>query len=150
MKVLPEGADRYRLTSDDGRELGWIRGRAVRFFGFASGDSVMETAQRAWRALLSVLRADIFARRGDAANSPTLRLERDDEYDWISDGRIPLARMRRPRSNTGRDASFDIELVVPVNAHERLALRAARAIADATRPPQANASDNACLPPFIP
>lgn len=149
MKVLSDGDNRYRLTNDDGRELGWIRGRALRFFGFASADDVMAAAQRAWHALVAVLRADVFASRGQESH-PTLRLERDGDYDWISDGQMLLARMRRPRSNTGRDASFDIELVVPVSANKRLPLRAARAIAEAAKPSRADAARDGNVTPFIP
>lgn len=143
MNVLPDGENRYRLTTDAGRELGWIHGRAARFLGFASPEHVMGMAQRAWHALQTVLRNEGPAPR-------TLRLDRDGGYELMSDGAIPVARLRPPK-RSGRESSFAIELVVPANATDGLALTAARAIAAAVEPVRDRQSpDDAFMAHFIP
>ena len=150
MRVLPDGENRYRLTGEDGRELGWIRGRAVRFLGFASADHVMAVAQRAWHALQAVLRREGAAQRRETGVLGALRLVHDGAYEWISDGRIPVARLHRP-TRVGRQASFAIELVVPSNASHRLPIAAARAIADAVEPARVSMPrDAADLAHYIP
>lgn len=132
LHVLPDGERRYRLIDDAGREVGWIRGRAVRFFGFVSEQEVMTAARKAWRALQTVL-ARAVAHAADRALPRQLRLVHDGAYEWISDGTIPIARLYRPRPFDG--TSFSIELVVPVYADEEVAVSAAHAIAEALNHP---------------
>lgn len=130
LHVMPDGERRYRLIDDGGREVGWIRGRAVRFFGFTSEQEVMTAAANAWRALQTVL-ARAVARAANRVVPRQLRLVHDGAYEWISDGTIPIARLFRPRPL--QESSFAIELVVPSYADETVAVSAAHAIADSLR-----------------
>ena len=130
LHVLPDGERRYRLIDGDGREVGWIRGRAVRFFGFLSEQDMVTAARNAWRALQTVLaRAVGRAADGGGTLPRQLRLVHDGAYEWISDGVIPVARVFRPRPSI--ESSMALELVIPAYADERVAVAAAHAIADA-------------------
>ena len=128
LHVLPDGEGRYRLVDSDGREVGWIRGRALRFFGVLSEQEMMTAASKAWRALQTVL-ARAVGRAAGGAQPRQLRLVHDGAYEWISDGMIPIARVFRPKSAI--ESSMAIELVMPSYADEQLAKSAALAIADA-------------------
>ena len=128
LHVLPDGERRYRLIDGDGREVGWIRGRAVRFFGFLSEQDMVTAARNAWRALQTVLGRAV-GRAADGTLPRQLRLVHDGAYEWISDGMIPVARVFRPTPSI--ESSMAIELVIPAYADERVAVAAAHAIADA-------------------
>ena len=128
LQILPDGDGRYRLIDGDGREVGWIRGRALRFFGVLSEQEMMTAASKAWRALQTVL-ARAVGRAADGALPRQLRVVHDGAYEWISDGMIPIARVFRSKSSI--DSSLAIELVMPSYADEQLAKSAALAIAEA-------------------
>ena len=128
LHVLPDGEGRYRLIDGDGREVGWIRGRAVRFLGFLSEEEMVTAVRKAWQALQTVL-ARAVGRAADGALPRQLRVVHDGAYEWISDGMIPIARVFRSKSSI--DSSLAIELVMPSYADEQLAKAAALAIAEA-------------------
>lgn len=130
LRILPDGERRYRLIDGDGREVGWIRGRAVRFLGFLSEAEMVVAVRKAWRALQAVL-ARAVGRATDGALPEQLRVVHDGAYEWISDGIIPIARIFRSKSS---DSSLAIELVIPSPADEQLARSAALAIAAALNP----------------
>ena len=127
LHLLPDGERRYRLIDGDGREIGWIRGRAVRFLGFLSEEEMVTAVSKAWRALQTVLARAV----GRAADGELrhLRVVHDGAYEWISDGMIPIARIFRPKGSI--DSSLAIELVMPPSADEQLTKTAALAIAQA-------------------
>ena len=127
LHLLPDGEHRYRLIDGDGREVGWIRGRAVRFLGFLSEEEMVKAASKAWRALQTVLARAV---GGAADESPPsqLRFVHDGAYEWISDGMIPIARIFRSKSPF--EAPLAIELVMP-SPDEQLTKAAALAIAEA-------------------
>lgn len=137
LHVLPDGEGRYRLINGDGREVGWIRGRAVRFLGFVSEEEMVAAVRKAWRALQAVL-ARAVGRAADGALPRQLRVVHDGAYEWISDGMIPIARVFRPKSPG--ESSLAIELVMPSYTDEQLAKSAALAIADALGQNNATAS----------
>lgn len=128
--VVPDGERRYRLIDGDGREVGWIRGRAVRFLGFLSEEEMVTAVSKAWRALQTVLGRAV-GRAADGTLTRRLRLVHDGAYEWISDGMIPIARVFRTKD--APDSSLAIELVMPPYVDEGLARSAALAIATALR-----------------
>ena len=138
LDIIRDGENRYRLLDHDGVEVGWIRGRAVRFLGFTSKDEVMRAAVAAWRALRRVLMpAAAGPRARPNPDLDELRLVHDGAYEWISDGRIPIARLFRMRAEDGTPGFYAIELLVPSHVEMEMAVTAAHAIADAlaiTRP----------------
>jgi hypothetical protein len=131
--IIKDGENRYRIVDGKGAELGWIRGRALRFDGFRTDDAVMDAALRAWRALQSALRHEEVQARRHAPRLGRLRLVHDGAYEWISDGQIPVARLFRPPADAGPEATFAIELLLPSYASEALVMTAAREIAEAVR-----------------
>ena len=135
LNVIPDGENRYRLTSDDGREVGWIRGRALRFRGFASERDVVDAARRAWRALQGELRRAFVTPRTHRNRVGPLKLVHDGAYEWISDGVMPVARLVRPPADRGPNPSFAIELLVPSYASDEVAIAAAHAIAESLKVP---------------
>ena len=137
LHLLPDGERRYRLIDGDGREVGWIRGRAVRFPGFLSEEEMVTAVRKAWRALQTVL-AGAVGRAADGALPRQLRVVHDGAYEWIADGMIPIARVFRSRSAI--ESSLAIELVMPSFADEQLTKSAALAIADALGEASAAAS----------
>jgi hypothetical protein len=130
LHVISDGERRHRLIDHQGREVGWIRGRAVRFLGFASESDVMDAARRAWRALDEILRHVVDGATARPALQ-SLKLVHDGAYEWIADGAVPIARLFRPNA---RDASFAIELLVPTYVPDHVAVSAMHAMADALRP----------------
>jgi hypothetical protein len=139
LHFLPDGEHRYRLIDGDGREVGWIRGRALRFFGVRSEQELMTAASKAWRALQSVLTCAV-GRATDGALPRQLRLVHDGAYEWIADGMIPIARVFRSKSMIDASPAIDsplaIELVMPSYADEQVAKSAALAIASALGHPR--------------
>ncbi len=129
LHVIPDGADRFRLLNAAGSEVGWIRGRALRLFGFASDSEVCDAARRAWEALRQVLDRELANACVITRLSP-LRHDRDGAVEWLSNDAIPIARMVR---QTGGDTCA-IELVLPASAPPDITLLAARAIGDALSP----------------
>ena len=125
LQILPDGEGRYRLLDGDGHEVGWIRGRALRFFGVGSARDMVSAASKAWRALQAVL-AHAVGRVADGALPRQLRLVHDGAYEWIADGTMLIARLSRSRSSI--DAPLAIELVMPSYADEQLTKSAALAI----------------------
>lgn len=127
MTIQPDGTDRYRLLDRRGRQIGWIRGRAVRFDGFVSEQDVIDASKRAWRALERVLDRG-FERETGTEPSTALKLVRDRAYEWISRGRIPIARILRHEAD--RKKAFAIEILVPPGIPSHLVFVTARAIAE--------------------
>jgi hypothetical protein len=130
LHVVADGENRHRLIDHQGRDVGWIRGRAVRFLGFASEADVVDAARRAWRALSDILQRTVDGPTARPALQ-NLTLVHDGAYEWIADGAVPIARLFRP---TARDSAFAIELLVPTHVPDGVAMSAIHAMADALRP----------------
>jgi hypothetical protein len=131
LEVIPAGEQHYRLVDGTGRDVGWIRRRAVRFFGFTSKAAVMHAAVVAWRAMRNVLMqrgGGVSPRRDDLDE---LRVVHDGAYEWISDGRIPIARLYREAANPGSAGTFAVELIVPRDSVDESIVPVAHAIAAA-------------------
>ena len=95
--VLTDGPRRYRLVDGTGADAGWIRGKSIGFRGLGSEAEAIVAASAGWRALQSRLhREDATWPRQDV-DWERLRFVHDGAYEWVSDGRIPLARLYRTR-----------------------------------------------------
>ena len=134
LHAVPDGENRFRLTDELDRERGWIRGRAVRFTGFASEAEVLRSVRRAWRALESYLRREFSYRQPNARFLENLRFVHDGAYEWITDGKIPVARIVRPPADRPGASSYAMELVLPAFAGAAAQIGAARAMAAALEP----------------
>lgn len=121
IRVIWDGDGHYRLLDHDDRELGWIRGRAIGVRGFASEEDARAAAPLGRAALGNVL-AHHSGRVLPPARAP-LRLVHDGAHEWVSDGRVPVARLGRPRDAGG---TFSLEWVLPQNVPDAVAVDAAR------------------------
>lgn len=129
LRVIDDGPEGLRLENGAGARIGWIRGRAIVFDGFATEVDAIRATLAAWRALGRALRQQYpgWPRYEPAAER--IHVFHDGTYEWISDGTSPLARLRRPAMPpTSADDSFGLEFVLPSYASEGLAVAAAHAI----------------------
>lgn len=131
LDVIPAGEQHYRLVDRAGRDVGWIRRRAVRFFGFTSKSAVMRAAVVAWRAMRRVVAQRSGSPPPRRDDLDELRIVHDGAYEWISDGRIPIARLYREAKNDGSPGTFAVELIVPRNGEEQSVVAVAHAIESA-------------------
>lgn len=130
LHAVPDGENRFRLTDQHNRERGWIRGRAVRFTGFSSEADVLEAVRQVWYALEDYLRSEFRYHQPNARFLNDLRFAHDGAYEWIIDGRVPVARIFRPAGADGA-ATYAMELVLPAFAGAKARIGAARAMASA-------------------
>lgn len=128
MKVLTTGESRHRLEEADGTHVGWIHGRALGFRGMRSEAEALAAVAAAWRSFDAALRRHYFGRPAHETTLDQLRLVHDGAYEWVTDGRAPLARLYRP-GDVGGD--FAIELVLPTYASEGVAISVAQVVAGA-------------------
>jgi hypothetical protein len=95
----------------------------------------MAAAVAARRALDAALRREYAGWPRHELTLERLRLAHDGAYEWITDGRNPVARLHRPAADTGRGSprgeSYAIELVLPSFASEGVTIAAAQCIARA-------------------
>ena len=117
--VLADGPRRYRLSDGSGAELGWIRGRAIGFRGFRSKSDVIAAASAGWRSLQFLLRRQFAEWPRQVVEWEQLRFVHDGAHEWVSDGRIPLARVQRMSQPVGVGEAggsapeLAVEFVVP-------------------------------------
>ncbi len=125
VSILSDGNDGHRLEDADGRLLGSIRNRTIRLGGLASEPEAIDAAVAAWNALdLALSRQFPGWPRHEPARD-AIGLVHDGAYEWISDGRRPMARLFRPRADRAAEPSFAIEFVLPSYASEGVAITAA-------------------------
>jgi hypothetical protein len=122
--VLADGPRRHRLADGTGAEVGWIRGRAIGFRGLRNRSDAIAAASAGWRSLQSQLRREYARWPRQVVDWERLRFVHDGAHEWVSDGRIPLARVQRvPRPITEADpgvppaavpaSELAVEFVVP-------------------------------------
>jgi hypothetical protein len=95
--VLADGPGRYRLEDGTGADAGWIRGKSIGFHGLRNEAEVIVAASAGWRTLQSVLHREYAAWPRQDVDWERLRFVSDGAYQWVSDGRVPLARVYRTR-----------------------------------------------------
>ena len=96
--VLADGAGRYQLGDGTGADAGWIRGRAIGFRGLRNDAEAIVAASAGWRTLQRFLHREEAAWPRPEVDWERLRFVSDGAHEWVSDGRIPLARICRARS----------------------------------------------------
>jgi hypothetical protein len=137
IRILADGENRHRVESEDGRHLGWIRRRVIGLRGFASESDAIQAATRAWHALEAILRREYPGWPRFEPSFDRLRLVHDGAYEWISDGKTPIARLHRP--GEAKDSSYGVEFVLPSFSSEGVAIAAAlvmaRGVADESHLP---------------
>ena len=129
MKILADGDNGHRMENADGRTIATIRNRTVRLHGLGSEEEAISVVVALWHVLDAVLHREF---PGWTRHEPViddLHLVNDGAYEWITDGRKPLARLSRERR--GRATPFAIEYVLPSYASEGVAISAAQLMARA-------------------
>lgn len=122
--VLADGPRRHRLADGTGADVGWIRGRAIGFRGLRNKSDVMAAASAGWRSLQTLLHRQYARWPRQVVDWERLRFVHDGAHEWVSDGRIPLARVQRlplpivdaqTEGDSGRALETDlaVEFVVP-------------------------------------
>ena len=134
VKVITEDDHRYRLEDDAGRDIGWILHRVIGFRGFGDEAEAINAAFDAWCALETLLGRVDRTRRQTTVAREKLRLVHDGSAEWVSDGRVPLARVQRPDRTRSRNPSFAIELQLPSHATDGLRIAAALYLAQVLQP----------------
>jgi hypothetical protein len=122
--VIGDGPGRYRLGNATGADAGWIRGRAIGFRGLRTEAEAIVAASAGWRALQRFLHREYAGWRRPDVDWERLRFVNDGAHEWVSDGRIPLARVCRARggaacsggerlAENGPARGMAVEFVVP-------------------------------------
>ena len=93
--VLQDGPRRHRLADGTGADVGWIRGRAIGFRGLRNKSDAIAAASAGWRSLQTLLRRGYARWPRQVVDWERLRFVHDGAHEWVSDGRIPLARLQR-------------------------------------------------------
>ena len=137
--VLASGPGRYRLQDGTGADVGWIRAGVIGFRGFHTEAEAITAASVGWRALQSWLRGVRPTWPRQSVDWDALRFVHDGAHEWISDGRIPLARLYRgtprvavPLDETAPESAeprgLAIEFVVPSWTDEGAVIPIARTL----------------------
>jgi hypothetical protein len=101
--VLADGPGRYRLGDGTGADAGWIRGRSIGFRGLHSESEAIVAASAGWRTVQSLLHREFAAWPRQEVDWERLRFVHDGAHEWVSDGRIPLARVCRTDPGAAHD-----------------------------------------------
>jgi hypothetical protein len=128
LNVHMDGDDRHRLEDQAGAQVGWIRGRAIGFTGLATERDALRAAATGSRALQVALRRQYPGWPQYEPAFEALKLVHDGAYEWVSDGKVPLARLVRPGAGTA-GARYGLEYVLPSFASEGVAIAIAQALA---------------------
>ena len=130
--VLADGPGRYRLGDGTGADLGWIRGKTIGFRGLRNKSEAFVAASVGWKTLRTSLRREYADWPRQEVDWERLRIVNDGAHDWVSDGRIPLARVYRSGSGSapGRHAArtLAVEFVLPSWLGEERIIPLARAL----------------------
>ena len=131
VNVLADGENSHRLENADGQLVGSIRNRAIRLRGLVSEEEALAASCVLWSVLDALLARQFPGWLRHTPDAGQLRLTHDGAYEWITDGRKPLARLVRPSADGTAEQAFGLELVLPSYASEGVAISAAPALASA-------------------
>jgi hypothetical protein len=143
--VLADGPGRYRLGDGTGVDAGWIHGKTIGFRGLRSEAEAIVAASAGWRTLQSLLRREYAAWPRQEVDWERLRFVHDGAHEWVSDGRIPLARVYRTdrgaaharhdvAATAGSARQLAVEFVVPSWMDEEAVIPLAHALWNALAP----------------
>ena len=130
--VLADGAGRYKLGNGSGANVGWIRGKTIGFRGLRNKSEAIVAASVGWKTLRTSLRREYADWPRQEVDWERLRFLNDGAHDWVSDGRIPLARVYRSGSGSAHGPSpartLAVEFVLPSWLSEERVIPLARAL----------------------
>jgi hypothetical protein len=120
LNVFETGDASFRLSDQHDQDVGWIRGAALGFDGFATEADALAAAVAGSAALTEYLErltgsGSVGARAAGAARG-RVHVVHDGAYEWVSRGKVPLARLYRPERDATerqRRRTFAVEFVLP-------------------------------------
>ena len=128
LSIHADGENRHRVEDGFGTEIGWIHGRAIGFTGMRTLRDAVHAAATASHAFQAALRRQYPGWPQHEPRFEELRIVNDGAYDWISDGRVPLARLLRLKGEDARRGAFGLEFVLPTFASEGVAVVVAQSL----------------------
>ncbi len=129
--ILADGDNGHRLEDGAGRRVGSIRNRTIRLGGLASEEEAMAAAVEIWRVMDASLARHFPGWPHHQLASDRMRLVNDGAYEWISDGRLPVARLLRSPADGTSDRPFAVEFVLPSFSSEGVLVSSAHLMANA-------------------
>ena len=95
ISVLADGESCYRLHDPTGGDVGWIRGRTIGFHGRWTEAQAIAAAAAGWPTFQGMLQREFPGWPMQTVALDALRVVHDGAYEWVSDGRVPVARLGR-------------------------------------------------------
>jgi len=125
IRVLPDGADGYRLLDPNDGIIGWVRGRVIGVAGFPDQPSAIMAALRAFRKLAAWVGSEQ-QRVIPSTEGQTISVVHDGAYKWLAVGHVPIARLTvRASSEFAISPDHAFEMVLHGRVSEGAAIRAA-------------------------
>ncbi|HEU4629992.1 MAG TPA: hypothetical protein VFS08_09595 [Gemmatimonadaceae bacterium] len=140
LSIFETGEASYRLANQRDEDVGWIRGSALGFDGFATEREALDAAVAGSEALTGYIeRLTGASLRSDDRPDGRVRLAHDGAYEWVTRGVEPLARLYRPERDhpqPRRRRTFGVEFVLPSYVKPGAAVSASQVVyhAIAARP----------------
>lgn len=128
--VVSVGDDRHQLETADGTVAATVHNGVVRLGAFRSDEEIIAAATALWPAFDATLQRQYTGWPMYRPRANALRLVHDGAWEWVSDGRRPLARVVRPSALSDDDVSR-LEFVLPSYATEGVVIVAAVSLARA-------------------
>ncbi len=135
LNIFETGDESFRLVDQRDVNVGWVRGSALGFDGFASEREAIDAAVAGGDALAAyVERLTGALPSADAAARP--RIARQDGEEWVVRGEERLARLFRAGADDGLDRraeTFGVEFALPTYLKPGAAISAAQLVNRAIR-----------------
>jgi hypothetical protein len=128
LAVIAHGEEAFRLVDTTGRDVGWVRPKAIGFSGFASENAARGAALDGARALVRCLKREFGVAHMELSDQPRARTIRDGGAEWVADDHGRLARLLRVENEDGCGPEFAIEFRLPPYAHDAVAINAAQIV----------------------
>lgn len=127
IRILAEGENLHRLEDASGCWIGWVRGRSIGLRGMHTETEAIAMAGALWEPLEAALARQFPGRAVRSVLPSEIRIVHDGSGEWVSDGRIPMARLLREAD--GRSARISLEFPLPSYAHLNAVLSVAHVVA---------------------
>ena len=142
LNIFETGDESFRLADRLDVNVGWVRGSALGFDGFATEGQAVAAAVAGSEALAGYLERLTGSVQKAEEGGGRVRVVKDGAQEWVVRGKTQLARLFRPAGEDGIDRrhdTFGVEFVLPSYVKPGAAISAAqvvhKAIAAASAPP---------------
>lgn len=116
LSIFETGDENFRLVNQQDENVGWVRGNALGFDGFATESDAMAAALAGSEALKRYVARMVGSTEPTETPTGRLKVVHDGAYEWISRGKEPLARLYRPERDVPRrerSRTYGVEFVLP-------------------------------------